>query len=663
MKRCPECLKSYYDESLVYCLDDGSQLVNGSPANEPPTAIISGDFISGESQTRHLRADGSATYFGRVRGIASRERLGWIVACALLLALAASAPFVVRNLRHPHQIEPMKSVFQLQPGGRSTGFGQVSISPDGRSIAVVTSIDGTNMLWIRSIDSAEGRALPGTDWTVGNPFWSPDGRSIVFQAAGKLKRVDLADGAIRELADLQPDLRGFDGTWNRDGTILYFDGGSGIMRMNAAGGGSKSLAGYEPRSDGLDRWPRFLPDGKHFIFLATSSGQGKSELCLGSIDSAERKSLFPSDSNAFYSPTPDGQTGYLLFGSRGSLIAQGFDPNTNSLVGEAFRVAQTVRINSNSRAFFSVSENGTLIYDPSSDAEQARHLTWYDRTGKAVGADEQAGQILGFALAPDERSISMTRLTAGAMVDEISVTDTARGSNSRLALVTGEIPSTAWSPNGKNVVWNDTNQSKSRLITKLASGAGEAEVLLDSAISLYPTDWSPDGRFILYTMTDPVTTRDIWVLPLFGDRKPFAYLQTPYNERDGKFSPDGKFVAYTSEENGGDDIYVQSFPASTEKWTISTHGGSSPHWSRDGRELFYMQNDGKVMAVAIKTAPSFEAGVPQALFDVTAARSAREDDFAVSNDGQRLLFISRGSSEGVLPPLVVVLNWSLGAGK
>jgi Tol biopolymer transport system component len=230
-------------------------------------------------------------------------------------------------------------------------------------------------------------------------------------------------------------------------------------------------------------------------------------------------------------------------------------------------------------------------------------------------------------------------------------------------LVSGEVPSTAWSPNGKSVVWNDTNQSKFELLTKPASGAGEPEVLLDSPLSLYPTDWSPDGRFILYTMTDPVTTRDLWVLPLFGDRKPFVYLKTPYNERDATFSPDGKFVAYTSQENGIDDIYVQSFPEPTEKWTISTHGGTTPRWSGNGRELFYMQNDGKVMAVAIKTAPLFEAGVPQPLFDVTAARSAREDNFAVSKDGQRLMFISRGSSEGGLPPLVVVLNWFLGAGK
>jgi Tol biopolymer transport system component len=661
MKRCPECRRWYTDESLIYCLEDGSPLVNGSVATEPETAIMSGDLISGDS--RYLSVENSSASAGRFSRLVSRERLGWIVACVLLLALAASAPFVVRNLRHSHQIEPMKSVFQLQPGGRSTGFGQVSISPDGRSIAVVTSIDGMNMLWLRSLDSAEGRALPGTDWTVGNPVWSPDGRSIAFQAENKQKRIDLADGAIRELADLQPDLRGFDGTWNSDGTILYFDGGSGIMRIDAAGGGSKPLAGYEPRSDGLDRWPRFLPDGRHFIFLATSSGQGKSELCLGSIDSAERKSLFPSDSNAFYSPTPDGQTGYLLFGSRGSLIAQGFDPNTNSLVGEAFRVAQSVRINANSRAFFSVSDNGTLIYDPSSEEEQSRRLTWYGRDGKAIGTVGQPGKILDFALAPDERSISATRLTNGATVDEIGVTDIARGSSSRLALVSGEVPSTAWSPNGKNVVWNDTDQSKFELLTKPASGAGEPEVLLDSPLSLYPTDWSPDGRFILYTMTDPVTTRDLWVLPLFGDRKPFVYLKTPYNERDATFSPDGKFVAYTSQENGIDDIYVQSFPEPTEKWTISTHGGTTPRWSGNGRELFYMQNDGKVMAVAIKTAPLFEAGVPQPLFDVTAARSAREDNFAVSKDGQRLMFISRGSSEGGLPPLVVVLNWFLGAGK
>lgn len=661
MKRCPECRKDYLDDSLLYCLDDGTPLVQGSVTDEPATALLSVGAFSDDGQTRLLPAERTEKFTSSLSRVFSSKRFPWVGAGILLVGLIATLPFAVQYLRQPRIADPTKAAFQLQPPRGSSGIGQIAISPDGRNIAVVANSEGKPRLWLRTIDSLEGRPVPGTDGAAGFPFWSPDGRSIGFQAAGKLKRIDLADGTVRDMAVLSSDIRGFDGTWNRDGTMLYQMGGSGILRIAAAGGAAQPLPGYEPRQDGIDRWPRFLPDGKHFLFLSTSTDESKSELYIGSTDDPERKLLFASDSNAFYAPRPGQKIGHLLFARGGALLAHGFDPDTHQLSGEPFRVAENIRVNFNSRAFFSVSDNGTLVYDPNTEEEESRQLSWYDRAGKAIGTAGQPGPVLRVELSPDERFLAVTKRAAGTANDLI-INDTVRGAGSRLGEVSGDTPEAIWSPDGKYVVWNDGGAGKYRLVKKLASGAGELEVLVESPIRLYPSDWSPDGKFILYTAVDILKKRDLWVLPLEGDRKPYLYFQSPLEDRYAVFSPDGKYVAYTSEESGRDEIYVQTFPASAGKWPISTNGGLSVRWPRKGQELFYIQIDGKVMSVDVKPGAAFEAGVPKPLFDVVLARSPRGDDYAISNDGQRFIFISRGI-DGEAQPLVVILNWSAGAGR
>jgi Tol biopolymer transport system component len=666
MKRCPECRKDYLDDSLLYCLDDGTPLVQGSVTDEPATAILSGDRAVDEGVTAVLKGDGTVAPSGpitlRLPGFLSWERLPWALAALLLVALVALSVRSFRSYRPSASGESTKVAFTIQPSGRSSGQGQISISPDGRTIAAIATTDATSLIWLRPIDSIEGRVVPGTEGAAGFPFWSPDGRSIGFQAAGKLKRLDLADGTVRDLTDLPSDVRGFDGTWNRDGTIVYFMGGSGLFQIAASGGKPTFVPGYEQRPDGIDRWPQFLPDGRHFIFLATGSDQAKSEVFVGSANSPERKLLFESDSNALYSPSTDGNSGHILFARGGALLAQGFDAAAQKLIGEPFRVAERIRINFNSRAFFSVSENGSLIYDPSSDSEESRQITRYDRAGKAIGTVGQPGPIQNLELSPDDRFLAITRRSIGAVPNDVMIFDTLRGGMSRLATTPGDTPQTIWSPDSKFVIWNDFSDGKFRLLKKLASGAGEAEVLLESPVRLYPTSWSPDGRVILYTAVDNASKRDIWVLPLDGDRKPYVFFKSPLEDRDADFSPNGKYVVYTSEESGKNEIYVQTFPASADKWTVSINGGFSPSWNQKSREIVYVQTDGKLMSVPVKADSTFEAGVPQALFDITMARAPRGDDYAMSNDGQRLMFISRGT-DGSLPPVNVILNWSAGLGK
>jgi Tol biopolymer transport system component len=666
MKRCPECKKDYRDDSLLYCLDDGAELVQGSMTDEPATAILSGDRASGEDLTKALHVaqttDNSLTL--RLPAFLSLERLPWLLIALLAIALVGAIGYSFRGSRQTAQAADLvKSTFHIQPPARLAGFGQIAISPDGKNIAVTASFEGRNAIWLRPIDSLEGRRLAGTEGVVGFPFWSGDGRSIgFFIGNNKIKRIDLADGTVTELGDAPQAGAGggIGGTWNRNGTIL-FNGGA-IARISATGGAAEILTGYEPEQGELFRWPSFLPDGKHFLFLRTNSDRTKSELYVGSIDGSERKLLFASDSNALYSPSPDGRAGHLIFARGTALLAQGFDPDTHALLGEPFRVAERVRVNTNSRAFIAVSDNGTLVYDPSTDEDEGRQLTWYDRAGKEIETVGKTSPILRFKLSPDERSLIMSRRGSGPIMNDLLVADIARGASSRLSSFPGEPPDAVWSPDGKFVVWNERANQKVRLVKKLASGAGETEVLFEAETGgLGPTDWSPDGRFILYH-TSEGQNRDVWVLPMEGDRKPFPYIQTPFMDWSAVFSPDGKYVAYRSNESGRDEIYIQTFPASANKWPVSTNGGISPSWSRTGRDLFYVQHDGKVMSVDIKPGDPLEVGTPQPLFDIAAVRSPRTSDFAVSNDGKRLLFISR-AADAVSPPIVAVLNWSAGLNR
>ncbi len=589
------------------------------------------------------------------RRSAWRGRLPWMVSGVLLLGLVASLPFAIQYFRQPRLAEPAATSFFIAPPEKSSGFNQLSISPDGRNIVYITTLDGKSQLWLRPLGSLSARPVAGTDSANGFMFWSPDNRSIAFQTPGKVKKVDLADGTVQTICDTISDIRGFDGTWARDGTILFFNGGTGILRIAPGGGQPTVLPGYEPSSERIDRWPKFLPDGRHFLFLSTNTEQAKSEIFIGSAESSERKRIMPADSNAMYVPAPAGD-GYVVFARDGALFAQAFDAKALAVTGEPFRIAEQIRVNLNSRAYFSLSENGTLIYDPYNDGEK-RQLAWFDRTGKQIGTIGQDGPNLRVWLSPDQRYAAVTRRAESGLLNDLFVLDIARGASSRLNFGDPDTTQAIWSPDGSRVAWSMRRGAVWQLIQKLASGAGQEEVLLESKDRFYPTDWSPDGKFIIYTHQDVVSKRDIRVLPLEGDRKPFVYFQTPQEDSSASFSPDGKFVAYHSSESGRDEVYVQTFPASASKWPVSTNGGSNPRWRPDGKELFYIQTDGKVMSVEIKSGSSFEPGIPKPLFDISAARTQRSLDYAVSRDGQRLLFLSRLTETG-LSPLAVVVNWT-----
>ncbi len=575
-----------------------------------------------------------------VRG-RNRERLAWIVAGALL-CLVAVLLFIVANFRRaPTEVSATRFVI---PASEKQGLLDPSISPDGRRLVYSASTEGKRQLWIRQLDSVTPQALPGTDKTSYPAFWSPDGRYIAFFADGKLKKMQLSGGPAQPLTDV-PNPRG--GSWNREGVIIFApDGTSPLYRVSATGGERTQLTTLdESRQEISHRWPLFLPDGHHFLYLARSPQRENTALYVGSLDSKETKRVLSANSSVAYAPQ-----GYLLFAREGTLMAQPFDVDKLGVTGEEFSVAEHIRYMSQSAlAWFSVSENGVLVYSTGNSATQ---LTWFDRSGTQLGTVGLQADYLSLRLSPDEKRVAVARTDPPAVAADLWLIELARGVASKLTSEPSMDDFPVWSPDGSQIAFSSTREGAMNLYRKLSSGAGKEEGLLKSNQAEHAQDWSPDGRFILYRTYGVKTKSDIWVLPMFGDRKPYPFLDREFDEPFARFSPDGRWVAYTSDETGTSEVYVREFQGSGRSWRVSINGGSLPRWRRDGKELFYFSGE-KLMAVDVKAGgSSFEPGVPKLLFEKNGTRN-----YDVSGDGQRFLVavpVEESSSE----PITVVLNWT-----
>jgi Tol biopolymer transport system component len=525
--------------------------------------------------------------------------------------------------------------------------------------------NGKTSLWLRPLGSLTAQQLPGTE-NLDNPhFFSPDSRSIVFPADGKLKKLDLAGGAQQTLCTM-PRSNGQGtggGSWNRDGVILFTSGGK-IYRVASSGGEPELVLGSPlPEPDAYYRWPSFLPDGRHFLYLKTSvhQGTGSSAICVGSLDGQETARLRAADSHALYTAAAGG---HLIYALDGALVAQAFDARAFKLSGEPFAIAdKVVTANGIGRGFFSISDTGSLILHPSGNLN-AQQLTWVDRTGKPLESfgesEAYRGSVGNPRLSPDGKQVAVARRDPQTRTREIYVMDITRGISSRLTFDSGEDYAPIWSPDGKRIAWSSNRNGPLAIYQKLSSGVGQDELLLKMDVHVSPDSWSPDGLFMLFDLTDPKTREDLWVLPMDGDRKPFPFLQTPFSEGQARFSPDGHFVVYRSDDQGRSEVYVQTFPASGSKWQISNNGGNFATWRNDGREIFYISTDGKLMSVEIKPGRSFEASVPKPLFDLAPLRAigfGGNIGYAVSPDGQRFL-VNRQVEVPASLQYVLVMNWA-----
>jgi eukaryotic-like serine/threonine-protein kinase len=591
----------------------------------------------------------------------SRPRFGIIASTAAVVFLLAALALAFVQLREtPPERQSVR--FQIATPG-SVAVQHFKLSPDGRHLAFIAPEGGVNRLWIHELDSLESRVLPATDGAT-YPFWSPDSAQVGFFAQGKLKKVAAAGGPPQNLADA-PDPRG--GAWGRDGVIVFAPVVNGVLyQVPATGGTAKpisKLALSGGSSDSL-RFPEFLPGSDRFFFLNLSEKRDAGGLYVGSLDGMTPKRLLPDVSDATFVPSAvRGGVGYLLFRRDTTLMAQPFDPADLRTTGEESPLADQIPEAGNTGfSAFSASANGVLMWQ-SGGVRADRELVWQDRSGKRLGSITKPSPVSAQALSPDETRAVYSVSDRTETHADIWLLDLARGTPSRFTFGPDLGQNPVWSPDGTRIAYVFVGLSGGHydLYVKPASGAAKEELLLHGGTNAFPSDWSRDGKLLVYSQTGEKTKDDIWLLPLEGDHKPVLYLETPFNERYAQISPDGRYMAYTSDESGQDQVYVQPVPPSGAKWLVSTGGATQPRWRRDGRELFYIAADQKLMAAPVKTSGDFESGSPQALFAsaiVTADRNGRDFGYQPSADGKRFLVNVAAGGEGAsAPPLTVWLNW------
>ena len=596
----------------------------------------------------------------------SHERLAWaLFAVAFVAAVALGTMGYFR--RTPVDATVSRTSI-LPPDGVNWSSVvpaiRFALSPDGRRLAFVgTGPDGRTLLWVRPLDALVTQPLAGTE-DPAMPFWSPDSRFLAFNAGGKLKKIDVSGGLPVTLAD---GVTNNQGSWNPDDVILFVPGGSkhSLYRVSASGGTPTPATTLDTASDDIEHWTAFfLPDGRHFLYLALGSKTNSLEaraVYVGSLDPTEKpRLLLQGGSNAKYA------SGSVLFMRDTTLMAQPFDVKRLELTGEAVPVAERVQIGgaSGRTGAFSVSQTGVLAYQAQTDV--GSQPVWVDRTGKQIGVlgdPADYGDYGGIELSPDGTHVAVSLRDSATLTNDIWLFDAARGLRTRFTFDPANEISSIWSPDGSRLVFDSNRKGPGELYQKASSGAGNEDVLLADNVAKRPVSWSPDGRFILYVRFPGGSTVDhLWVLPLFGDRKPFPFLQTPFNETHGQFSPDGHWIAYQSSVSGRAEVYVAPFPGPGGKWQISTVGGRFPRWRRDGKELFYLAPDNRLMAATVNGQGSaFEVGAVRPLFQA-GTRTAGDPaayPYDVSAGGQRFL-VNTFLDQAAQAPITIVQNWTAG---
>jgi Tol biopolymer transport system component len=613
--------------------------------------------------------------------------LAWVVAAVLAVALGVVLWAPWRTA--PPAPEVKRYQIPVKIGERRGPFVEFAVSPDGRRLAYET-LGGNgrvSQFWLQSLDSIEARAVPG--WEVTRPtgapvypFWSPDSQYLAFASGGKLKKARISGGPPQTICDVTMRLS-FSGSWNGEGVILFSDGGA-ISRVSDTGGTPSPLVAPHGAEKRGGYFPFFLPDGRHFLYYGSTSEGSPGAVDIGSIDAKpetqDMKPLLAADSAAIFAPDSDqsatlGATsggsgsehsdsqrsgserqssGYVLFTRDRTLLAQRFDAKRLQLVGEAVPLADPV-----GRFLmlpsFSVSTNGVLMYHPGVQSQQSQ-LTLLDRKGNATGTLGEPGTFGASVFSPDGKRVALTitDYTKSTNAYDLWISD-LRGFRTRLTFG-GVSHSPVWSPDARRVAF----AREGKMYWKAADGAGDEEPLASVGENPSPTGWSPDGRYILYDVrTEGQNGYDIWVLPLpsaGGDSKPYPFLNTPANERGGIFSPDGRWVAYASNETGSNEVWVRPFPPSKQgKWLVSKGGVSgTASWPRDGKELHYVAPDGSVIVVPVTANPVFQAGEPTVLFKRPANAGILD---AAPGLKTFLAVVPVAAAASAPEPFTVVLNW------
>jgi eukaryotic-like serine/threonine-protein kinase len=571
-------------------------------------------------------------------------RLGWLLCGALAVSLLPGA-FWWRSEKPVQQKMAFSALFPFP-------VRDMAVAPDGHTVAVATHQDGAKkgFIWLFDIGSENATSVPGTEG-ANFPFWSPDGKSIGFFAEGKLKRIDLAGGAVQVLANA-PAGRG--GTWNQDGVILYTPTGrlrSEIWRVPASGGTPVLFLGYMPGlGGGSQRWPTFLPDGKHFLFLSATVAQKNENdgVYVGNLDSKDFHLVVKTSANVAYV-----EPGYLLYVRDRAILAQRFDLKTFQVTGDPMAVATDPQFLPRIlHATFSAVDTRALLVQKGGNV-MASQLTWFDRSGKELGTIGEPAVYANPQIAVGGKAVAVDMTDAANLNTEVWTYNAQQGGAKRLTFdgILDAMP--VWSPDGRRVVFTSSRGSAFNLYMKEASGAQEEKAVCESEGDKYPTSWSRDGKYILY-----VEGPDLKYLTM-SEMKSSMFLKAAATLKGAEFSPDGKWVAYASNESGRWEVYVTSFPEAKGKWQVSSGGGEEPRWRADGKELFYLAADAKLMAAPVQTGQGFNAGAPVVLFQTNPKETVATSEmflYDVAADGQKIL-VNTALKNAQTQPMTVILHW------
>ena len=528
----------------------------------------------------------------------------------------------------------------------------LSLSPDGRVLAMIAYSNQMNnyALWTYEVGTQRSNPLNGTQG-ASYPFWSPDGKTIAFFSEGKLKRVDATGGPIQVVCDA---ISGRGGAWNRDGTILFSPSVlSGLVRVSSSGGTPTPVTQLDSsRFETSHRWATFLPDGRHFLYLAANfTGRlGYNAIYLGSLDSPERRLLLNTSANASYV-----EPGYLVYLKEGTLVAQPFDWKHGTLSGEPRVLSDEVLYFPQvDRAVYAVSNADVLIAQTGKGASLSQ-LTWFDRSGKQIGTVGKLASYDNVRLAPDGQRVAADQIDSDGRNVDIWVHEMAHDTMTRLTFDPALDHAPIWSPDGKQIIFSSNRAADFKLYLKNADGSGpEEEVVHVGSQMLNIWDWARDGKYILFRKEG-----ELWYC-LLKNCVATPLLQVKWTVANAQFSPNGRWFAYTSNESGTAEIYVSPFPNANSKWQVSNSGGQEPRWRQDGKELFYLGGDGKMMSVTVTADATFAAGTPAALFQTHRRQPISNEDvfsYDVSADGQRFLIATKVDDANAAP-LSVMLNWA-----
>ena len=530
--------------------------------------------------------------------------------------------------------------------------GTPAVSPDGTRIAYsARDPDDQILLWVRPLDSLDSFSIRGSSG-ASFPFWSPDGRSLGFFAQGKLKVVEATAAAFPVLRWQTSRSRG-EGAWGTDGTILFTPGyQSPIMRVPVSGGAAVPVT--EVRGRELHRWPTFLPDGRHFLYNVRVQGEEGAVIYVQSLDSKDKKVVVRDHSGVLYVPP-----GYLLFRRGANLMAIRFDAEKLAVAGDPVAlVADIDHFPPTGGTTFGASEK-VLAYAPDSDARMSR-LAWFDRMGREVGSIGAPGMYVSPRLSADGRQLAISVMEQLVVPPDIWFFDTGMGTGTRFPNAFPDLLP-VFSPDAKRIFFASTGGGRWNIFAMDVSRTKKPASLLPPTRPRWPYDVSPDGSVLLYQEFSAETRGDLKVLSLTGELRPRDFIASPFDEDEGTFSPDGRRVAYVSDESGRKEVFVVSYPDPSQRIRVSSDGGTQPRWSRDGRELFFVSKSETMMAAPFEPSSGVPTASPKRLFDVPISyvfRSHVPLRYDVSPDG-RFLIIVRASKDPP-PPLVLVLNWQAG---